>query len=73
VVGDGEVLVAQRLGGTGHGLDVVVPVGRRRVHVDVAPQVAAIDERRKAPLAGRLDLARCSRNSGGTNGRSSAA
>ena len=40
VVGDGDVLVAQAVRGGGHRLEVVLAVGRGRVHVQVAAQIA---------------------------------
>ena len=39
VIGDGDVLVSQPVRGRGHRLEIVLAVGRGRVHVQVAAQI----------------------------------
>jgi hypothetical protein len=66
VVGDREVGVAARLRGERHLLHRRLAVrGPRRVRVQVAAQVALLDEHRKLAAPRRLELAAFSRSSGG--------
>ena len=58
VVGDGVVLVAARDRGAHHLLERVLAVGRPvRVRVQVAAEVAQLDELRQLAVARRLELA----------------
>jgi hypothetical protein len=57
VVGDRDVLVAALAGRLGHLLDRGVAVGGRRVHVQVAADVAELDQLRQLALARRGQLA----------------
>src|SRR3712207_7566335 len=57
VVGDRDVLVAARERGLRHLLDRRAAVGGDGVHVDVAAQVALLDEAREPAVRGSLELA----------------
>ena len=58
VIGDGDVAVARGARRAGHRLDVGAPVGRGRVHVEIAAQVGSrVTQARQRALFGRLDLA----------------
>ena len=61
VVADREVLVPERLRGAGHLLERRLPVRPRRVRVQVAAQVAALDEHRQLAAAGGRRARRRSR------------
>ena len=57
VIGDGQVVQPGGLCGAGHALDVVAAVGRRRMAVQVAPQIRELDQLRQRAALGGLDLA----------------
>src|SRR5689334_20883005 len=56
MVGDREVRVAPGPGGLGHLLERVVPVGEGGVGVEVAADVAELDQLRQLALAGSAEL-----------------
>jgi hypothetical protein len=56
MVGDDDVLVAARLRGGDQRLERVVAVRPVGVRVEVAPDVADLEQRREAPRQGGLDL-----------------
>src|SRR6476661_9705238 len=58
VVGDGDVLVAELLGGRHHGGDRVATVTPGAVHVQVAADMGVADQHRQLTALCRFDLAR---------------
>ncbi len=57
VIGNRDVAATGCASGEDHGLELVLPVGGGRVHVEVAAQVAVSNERRQRAFRGRRDLA----------------
>ncbi len=72
VIGNGDVLEPGVARGQDHRLEVVLPVGLGRVHVQVAAQIGGLDERGSRRSAAASISPRCSRSSGGTQARPSA-
>src|SRR5438105_2957081 len=56
VIGDRDVLVAERAAGGDHRLDRIPPVAPRRMHVQIAADVLAPQQRRQLAVLGELDL-----------------
>src|SRR5204863_9919624 len=57
VVGDGDVLAARVPGGARHRLERVLAVGPVGLRLEVAADIARLDQAREAARARRLDLA----------------
>src|SRR5438477_113709 len=56
VIGDRDVLVAERAGGLGHLVDGALAVGGRGVHLEIAADVRELHEARQSTLAGQGDF-----------------
>ena len=73
VIGDGDVLVSHAVRGRGHRLEIVLAVGRGRVHVQIAAQIARRSRARGSEPATAASISpRCSRSSGSTHAMPSA-
>src|SRR5207245_9611741 len=68
MVGDDDVLVTPRLRGRDQGLDWVVAVRPLGVSVEVAAEVADLDQGRETPAQGGLDLSGILAELGGNPG-----
>jgi hypothetical protein len=69
MIGDGDVFVSAVAAGFGHFFESRASIGFAGVHVEIAANVGALDELRKASVFRGFDLAKFSRSSGGIQAR----